>query len=367
MLRRFVQDGFNADERGRRAFDGLFLSAAGAGGASVNHRLARPGAAGNSVGSFHYPVDLFPFADAGQDDPVLGLRRKGQLDRARRDGVTPKVMHVLTSTEYWARNASLLHTTVDGRRDIPLARETRLYLVSGTQHGGRGTLTLRRKGRTAQYRNFINIAPIEWTTRGLLAALDRWVADGTEPPASAYPRIADGTLVPPEKLQFPTTADMVGPDYMPGIWRMDFGRGFARTGRIEHDPPRVGAPYRVLVPAVDADGNERAGVRQPHVTTPVAAWAGWNVELPPARELGILAALTGSTFPLPRDPEEAKARRDGRRPISERYRDRADYLSQVRADALRLAQAGYVLAEDVPAIEAEAGVFWDVVQAQPAP
>jgi hypothetical protein len=367
MLRRFVQDGFNADERGRRAFDGLFLSAAGAGGASVNHRLARPGAAGNSVGSFLYPVDVFPFADVGQDDPLLGLRSRGQLDRARRDGVAPKVMHVLTSTEYWARNASLLHTTVDGLRDIPLAPEARLYLVSGTQHGGRGTLTLRRKGRVAEYRNFINIAPIEWPTRALLGALDRWVADGTKPPPSAYPRIADGTLVPLENLKFPTTAELAAPDYMPGIWRMDFGGDFTRTGRIKHDPPRVGAPYRVLVPAVDADGNEVAGVRQPHVTTPVAAWAGWNVELPPARELGILAALTGSTLPLPRTPDEATAKRDRRKPISERYRDRADYLSRVRADAVRLAQAGYVLAEDVPALEAEAGVFWDAVQAQPAP
>jgi hypothetical protein len=367
LLRRFVQDGFNADERGRRAFDGLFLSTAGAGGASVNHRLARPGMAGNSVGSFLYPVDVFPFADAGQDDPLLGLRGRGQLDRARRDGVAPRIMHVMTSTEYWARNASLLHTTVDGRSDLPLAPGTRIYLVSGTQHGGRGTLTLRRKGRTAEYQNFINIAPIEWTTRALLGALDRWVADGTEPPPSAYPRIADGTLVPLENLKFPTAADMTGPDYMPGIWRMDFGPAFERTGQIEHDPPRLGAPYRVLVPAVDADGNERAGVRQPHLTTPVAAWTGWNVELPPARELGILAALTGSTFPLPRTPAEAAARRDGRRPISERYRDRADYLAQVRADAERLARAGYVRMDDVPAIETEAGVFWDLVQAQPAP
>jgi hypothetical protein len=39
----------------------------------------------------------------------------------------------------------------------------------------------------------------------------------------------------------------------------------------------------------------------------------------------------------------------------------------VRADAERLARAGYVRMDDVPAIETEAGVFWDVVQGQPAP
>ena len=60
FLREFVRDGFNADERGRRAFDALMISSAGAGGGSFNHRFAMPGAAGNSVLSILRPVDLPP-------------------------------------------------------------------------------------------------------------------------------------------------------------------------------------------------------------------------------------------------------------------------------------------------------------------
>jgi hypothetical protein len=47
FLREFVRDGFNADERGRAAFDALMISSAGAGGGSFNHRFAMPGVAGN--------------------------------------------------------------------------------------------------------------------------------------------------------------------------------------------------------------------------------------------------------------------------------------------------------------------------------
>ena len=65
FLREFVRDGFNQDERGRAAFDGLMVASAGAGGGSFNHRFASPGQAGNSVLSIFRPVDLPPFTDDG--------------------------------------------------------------------------------------------------------------------------------------------------------------------------------------------------------------------------------------------------------------------------------------------------------------
>ena len=34
-------------------------------------------------------------------------------------------------------------------------------------------------------------------------ALDRWVRDGVEPPASKYPRLADGTLTTIDALKWP--------------------------------------------------------------------------------------------------------------------------------------------------------------------
>ena len=41
--------------------------------------------------------------------------------------------------------------------------------------------------------------------RALVAAMDDWITDGTLPPASRYPSVADGSFVPPNspKAQFP--------------------------------------------------------------------------------------------------------------------------------------------------------------------
>ena len=42
FLRHFLYEGFNTDERGRMAFDGIFAHTAGAGRGSFNHRFAQP-------------------------------------------------------------------------------------------------------------------------------------------------------------------------------------------------------------------------------------------------------------------------------------------------------------------------------------
>lgn len=124
FLREFVRDGFNADERGRIAFDGLFIASAGAGGGSFNHRFAMPGQAGNSVLSILRPVDVPPFTD------------EGLLAKAAAAGVVPKIFYTFSSTEYWARAGSLTHTTDDGVKDVPLAPTSRLYFLAGTPHSG---------------------------------------------------------------------------------------------------------------------------------------------------------------------------------------------------------------------------------------
>ena len=180
FLREFVRDGFNADERGRTAFDGLFIASAGAGGGSFNHRFAMPGQAGNSVLSILRPVDLPPFTD------------DGLLARARAAGVVPRIFYTFSSTEYWARAGSLTHTTEDGTRDVPLADSSRLYFLSGTPHAG-GPLPPIRETDTGDFRNPLNFAQQRWALRALLLAMDDWLTSGKTPPASRYPTIAKGT------------------------------------------------------------------------------------------------------------------------------------------------------------------------------
>ena len=208
FLREFVRDGFNADERGRAAFDGLMISSAGAGGGSFNHRFAMPGQAGNSVLSVLRPVDLPPFTD------------EGLLARARDARVTPKIFYTFSSTEYWARAGSLTHTTEDGRADAPLAATSRLYFLAGTPHS-MGGLPL-TKGRQ-QYRHFVNFAEQRWVTRALLLDLDAWTRNDTEPPPSQYPTMSKGELVALEDVRFPKVPSFPFATYMPRVWRMDYG------------------------------------------------------------------------------------------------------------------------------------------------
>ncbi|HEY3042415.1 MAG TPA: alpha/beta hydrolase domain-containing protein, partial [Vicinamibacterales bacterium] len=171
FLREFVRDGFNADERGRAAFDGLMIASAGAGGGSFNHRFAMPGQAGNSVLSVLRPVDLPPFTD------------DGLLAKARATKVTPKIFYTFSSTEYWARAGSLTHTSDDGQNgvmnDAPLEATSRLYFLAGAPHAS-GSLPLIRD---QTFQHFINFATQRWAQRALLLDLDAWVRGESEPPA----------------------------------------------------------------------------------------------------------------------------------------------------------------------------------------
>jgi hypothetical protein len=148
FLREFVRDGFNQDERGRAAFDGLMIASAGAGGGSFNHRFASPGQAGNSVLSILRPVDLPPFTD----DRLLA--------RAATARVVPRIFYTFSSTEYWARAGSLTHTGEDGLADVPMATTSRLYFLSGTPHAS-GSLP----PAPQQTRHPLNFAEQRWALR----------------------------------------------------------------------------------------------------------------------------------------------------------------------------------------------------------
>ena len=147
---------------------------------------------------------------------------------------------------------------------------------------------------------------------------------GASPPESRYPRLEDGTLVPARAVAFPA---------IPGV-------GDPRT--IEGPARRVdglAAALPFLVPKVDVDGNEVAGIRVPDLAVPLATSTGWNFR---ATALGTLAAiywLLGSYLPFPRTPAERQTVGDPRRSVTERYRDRDDYLARIRAAAAELARA----------------------------
>lgn len=345
FLRDLVYQGFNEDEHGRQVFDAIAPHASGGGRMFLNYEFARPVTSCQQHTNQLEP-ELFPFAYNVMEDPHTG-RRDGILKRPDTD---PLVIHTQTSTEYWQKRGALAHT--DGRgNDVPLPAGVRVYLISSTQHNAPYE-TRAERVKTRHLSNPLSIGP---ALRALIVAMDRWATDGIAPPRSNIPRAADDTHITPESLSkgFPAIPGVDCAGLHNRQLFLDYGGGVAR-GVIDARPkaPPDGMGYTILVPAVDADGNDVAGVRLPWITVPLATYTGWNLQSEELAE-GELAGLLGSFIPLPRTRREREAGADPRLSLEERYRSGDDYLERVREEIASLVEARYMLAEDADALLAD--------------
>ncbi|UOM34394.1 alpha/beta hydrolase domain-containing protein [Acuticoccus sp. I52.16.1] len=339
-IRDFLHLGFN-DAGGRRVFDGVLPHVAGAGKMWMNHRFANVVLLPGQEHENHFtPADRFPFAYAVSTDHFTGIT-DGICKRPETD---PKVMHTDTASEYWHRRASLVVTDTEGR-DLAPPDNVRVYLWASSQHFASPTAT----PTTGLALEPINVVATSAFFRATLDALDAWVSEGTEPPASRYPTVAGGTLVDVDtwRVAFPAIPGVVTPRGPSTLERLDFGPEVER-GIIAHEPPRIveGESYPVLVPAVDADGNDVAGVRAPMVEAPLATYVGWSVRRRGAG-YGAMLGITGSTLPFPEDDDERAQLRDPRPSILARYGSAEAYVAAIRAAAEALVAERRMLAEDV--------------------
>lgn len=344
FLRTLLYQGFNRGESGERVFDGVWANVAGGGRGSFNHQFAQPSRDARPFFNFFYPTDIFPFTDLPQTDPVTNLT-DGILVRAQKDGVTPKIFYTNSAYEYYGRASSLMHTTLDGKADAPLAPDTRLYVMAGGNHGP-GSVPPARSPNT-QY--LMNGNDWGWPMRALLLAMHRWLAEGKAPPASVYPTVARGELVPLEKVRFPKRPGVNPPVRLHDVFRLDFGPEFRSKGIVAHEPPKMGPPFGVLVPQVDADGNDLGGLKTPQVAVPLAAHTGWNLRSHAIGAPEEMFSMTGSYFPFPQEE------------VKKRYQNKAAYLEKVRAAARKLAAGGYLLERDLPRVEEVSSREWDFV------
>jgi hypothetical protein len=237
FLRTFLYYGFNADVENRQVFDGIIVHVAGGGRGSFNHRFAQPSRDGHPFMNNLYPTDIYPYSDIEQLDPETGLNQ-GILSRAKAAGVVPKIFYTNSSCEYWGRTASLIHTTLDGKEDAPLPDTTRIYFLTGSQHGA-GNFPPNR----GNYVNPSNTNDYRYAMRGLLAAMNAWLTDGTEPPPSRYPRIDNGTLVALDQLKFPKLPGIEVPRKPKGAWRVDYGPQFLTSGLVRLGAERAGRQW----------------------------------------------------------------------------------------------------------------------------
>src|SRR5262249_27855647 len=144
------------------------------------------------------PSDPFPFNEMDATDPVSG-RNDGLLERLAVRHRVPKIFFTNTSCEYWRGDASLIHTDATRTRDGDATASSRFYHFAGAQHSA-GTLPLtdtnpQNGERGQQALNSVDYNPL---LRALLVRMDRWISQGEEPPASRYPRLADGSAVAPD-------------------------------------------------------------------------------------------------------------------------------------------------------------------------
>jgi Alpha/beta hydrolase domain len=347
FLRDFLYQGFNADEEGRIALDGVLAHVAGAGRGSFNYRFAQPSRDAQPTSSVFFPTDIFPFTDQPEKDPVTG-ETAGLLDRATAEKVAPKIFFSNTSYEYFGRACALIHVTADGKRDAPISDNVRIYHLTGLQHfsgpfppeKGKGDLL----GQQLQ-----SPLPVRYFWRAMIANMDAWVRTNTLPPASSYPRIADGTLVPLSSNAFPSIPGVNKPHEANTAYRLDFGPHWP-DGLLTIQPPKVGAAFPVLVPQVDADGNERDGVRLPEVSLPLGTYASWNLRDPSIGAPDQRVAFELSYIPFPKTAADRQKTGDPRKSIAERYSGSEDYLTRYKSAVDELVKQRWILPEDRAAL-----------------
>jgi hypothetical protein len=354
FLRDFLYQGFNADESGQRALDGVLAHVGGAGRGEFNYRFAQPSRDAQPMSSIDWPTDVFPFTDLPESDPAHPQNGKiGLLDAATAELVVPKIFFSHTSYEYWGRAASLIHTTADGKADVAVSPDVRIYYYSGLQHY---SVAFPPK-RIADGQQLPSPLPIRWFWRAMIANMDAWVRLGTEPPASRHPKIADGTLVPLDKLAFPAIPGLQPPPTATQGWELDFGANW-RDGILSRQPPAVGYDYPALVPQVDADGNDLGGIRLPEIAAPVATYTGWNLRASAIGAPTERTAFLGSFVPLHLTAAEAAAAHDPRIAVEARYKTYDDYRAQFQRALDELVRERYLLAEDSAQLTARSAEEW---------
>jgi len=381
-LRSFLLLGFNRDECGRTVFDGMNPHVATA-LIPLNVRFGQPGRSYGQHEDHLYPAAQLPAGEASDDRRFeLDGDHRGRwfgwfgdhrshhhaghdandldagpydaiLAECRRTRSCPRIINTVSSTEYWQARMSLNTTDAEGRFDLDIPSEVRVFQFASTQHV---PTTAPATGICQQLTNpNPNVQPM----RALLVALRAWVVSGTEPPASRIPTLRNHTLVDSAQRStgFPTLPGVRYAGLFNALDHVSYGAGFnalAMTGVVQ-EPAQVSArdADRILVPRVDADGNEIDGLRSATRDAPLGTYAGWNLRAAGFSE-NELCGNNGSFVPFARTRAERLASHDPRLSLEERYRDHDGYVAAVRAATQQLVAQRLLLPADASLLVAQA-------------
>ncbi len=353
FTRDFLWQGFNEDAKGRKVFDGAIPIIPGSRKTYTNFAFSQPGRWSKQHEDHFQPGDQFPFAYNVIRDPV-SHRVDGIFRRCLASHTCPNVMQIDGAYEWWGARASLVVTDGAGH-DLTLPGNVRYYLVPGTRHNGgggisTGIVTVPAAGSQCQFPNTeVAEQPVY---RAMVPAMEKWLTHGTPPPPSQYPTVASGKLVAPSAVGFPDLSHVMvpsGPAATPSPMPVDFTGQYNQlfVTDYRHAVPKVhtSKAYRVLMPQVDANGNETSGVRAPGVVVPVATYAGWNLR-GQGHAVGEGCTSSGATIPFAVNEAAKSGGSDTRATLASLYTGRMDYQTQVAAQVNALIGQGYLLPLD---------------------
>ncbi len=358
LIKTFIHLGFNQDLSHRMVWDGAFPRIA-ARQTPINFRFALPGGAATLFEPGSEPVLWWSrYADTTRGRGAAA----SLLDRCSATKTCPKIIEAFGSSEFWGLRMSPGLIGTDAKADIPLPDNVRRYYYPGTTHGGgRGGFQV-QTDRVSGCVLPANPNPEADTTRALTKALIAWVVDGTPPPPSRYPRLANGELVPATTTarQFPdipgvpsasVRETLVNPalDY-------DFGPRFIAndlSGVMSLQPPRITQVLPTYVPTVNSDGNETVGVRSVLHQAPLGTYLGWNITAS-GFFAGQGCGFVGGYVPFAKTQADRVARHDPRPSLEERYGTLEGYVCSIERAARESVRERFLLLEDAARLIGEA-------------
>jgi hypothetical protein len=310
-------------------------------------------------------------------DHVRRLHPGGILDRCSRSGTCPKIVETFGGAEVFALKMTTSWVGTDPKTDIPLPDNVRrYYLPSSTHGGGNGAMNENPPDATAAPVNCPgnnygrgalrgNPVPATQLVNRVRVALRQWVIDGTEPPSSKWPLMRgpknERTLVEPTKeaMGFPSGVPGI-PDsifkpenFVNPVLDYDWGPEFDHfnaTGNPTNVPPPIRSVIKMLVPRVDADGNELGGVPTVLRDAPLGSYLGWNITAGPGDpgfnnqpfHAGQVCDYVGGMVPFAKTKAQRLAANDPRLSLEERYKTHDGYVAAVRAAADNAACKDYM-------------------------
>lgn len=413
FLRGWLHLDFNKGEDGRRVHDGMWPIIAGR-RIALDFRWAQP----DGVLELYQAGSEGPQWWSKYPDKVRNLPTRSILDRCEESHSCPKVIEHFGSAEVWALKLTPEWVGTDAKKDIPLPKNVRRYYIPSSTHGGGGGgfdtslpgVGLPTVGASCPGNNYgtgilpANPVPHTQTVNALRVHFRDWVMNGVLPPDSVWPRLktsddgddeandkgdkkdgmgdkndgkrkanlvdatkaAMGFPTIPAAALFPLTGGTAGwratvPEagFINPVLDYEWGPAFDpsdASGVPTNVPPPIKQVIRMLVPRVNADGNELGGVPVVLTDAPLGTYLGWNVTAGGARPFhaGQVCDYVGGMIPFAKTHADRMANGDPRLSLVERYKDHAGYVAAVTTAAANAVAQGFLLQVDADALIAAA-------------